>query len=515
MMCATSAPGLRLSGIVPGRQQSGEFASNREYIRAVIADLLADLPAAVRAPLADPPVTEKKLLELGADWPSLPPAEAELAEGVRLFVITWDPLETRPPRPPAFAAVNTGPLELAVYLPCWSLAALAAGRGTTMAAVLAAAAASVVTTGAAHRDVLLSGDYPNLVTRGEAPDLVGDLDAGLTAAIGLPRLIAVSPPQWDEIGLGVIQDVVQHAFGIVDLDRSPVELSARRPQPGCPACAGRRFNFPADLAESRDEMCLVHRGEAEGVIKRRLARAEVSNPAGWHAIVDASQRRELPHLPNGLATKLTGAGQAIDVIPDADLLGERARLVVEAARWFEGRPDDLGSALGADDDFLLGLPDWLISLPLELGRAGLGAEAAMVGDALGRVDPDQRHVYEADVAVALADAGQADQARERAAAIVARWPDKFWVRVNAGDALAALGDTAGAEAHFRAAADMADASVDHFERGQVMQRIADLRGERTPRAAADGREPGPRPVPPASIARRQRRKPPSRAKRKR
>jgi len=504
--------------------------ANREYIRAVMADPLADLPAAARSLLADPPVTEKKLVELSAEQPSLPPTEAELAEAVRLFVITWDPLETSPPRPPAFAAVNTGPLELAVYLPCWSLAAFAAAHGTTMAAVLAAAAASVVTTGAAHRDVLLSGDYPNLAARGQAPDLVGDLAARLAGATGLaataspagpagsalrrPGLAAMSP-QWDDIGLGMIQDAVQHAFGIVDLDRSPVELSARRPEPGCPACAGRRFDFPADLAGSRDEMCLVHRGEAGGVIKRRMARAEVSNPAGWRAVADASRRLGLPHLPNGLATRLAGADQAMYEIPDADVLGERARVVVEAARWFEGRPDDLGVALGADPDWLLGLPDWLVSLPLDLGRAGLGAQAVMVGEALGRVDPDQQDVFEADVAVALAEAGQADQARERVAANIARWPDDLWVRVHAGDALAALGDAAGAEVHFRAAVDIADAEDDLIGRGDAVQRIADLHGERTTWAAADWREPGPGPLPPASIVRHQRRKTPSRAKRKR
>ncbi len=140
-----------------------------------MADPLAGLAAAARSLLADPPVTEKKLVELRAEQPSLPPAEAELADAVRQFVITWDPLETSPSRPPAFAAVNAGPLELAVYLPCWSLAAFVAAHGMTMAAVLAAAAASVVTTGAAHLDVLLSGDYPNLAARGQAPDLVGDL----------------------------------------------------------------------------------------------------------------------------------------------------------------------------------------------------------------------------------------------------------------------------------------------------------------------------------------------------
>jgi hypothetical protein len=209
-----------------------------------MVDALADLRAFARSLLADPPVTEKKLVELRAEWPSLPCAEAELAEAVRLFVITWDPLETSPPRPAAFAAVNTGPLELAVYLPCWSLAEFVGAHGTTMTAALTAAAAAVVTTGAAHRDDLLSGEYPNLTASGQAPDLVGDHLAGLVGAAGrtagasaagavgsalMPSRLAPVSRQWDDIGLGAIQDAVQHAFGKVDLDRWSCPCAARNP----------------------------------------------------------------------------------------------------------------------------------------------------------------------------------------------------------------------------------------------------------------------------------------------
>ena len=51
-------------------------------------------------------------------------------------------------------------------------------------------------------------------------------------------------------------------------------------------------------------MCLTHQEEADVVIRRRLARAEASNLAGWRMIVDASARLSLPHLPGGLATRL-------------------------------------------------------------------------------------------------------------------------------------------------------------------------------------------------------------------
>ncbi len=44
--------------------------------------------------------------------------------------------------------VNTDPLELAVYLPCWSLAELAAEQGKTMATALGAVASAAVMTAA-------------------------------------------------------------------------------------------------------------------------------------------------------------------------------------------------------------------------------------------------------------------------------------------------------------------------------------------------------------------------------
>jgi hypothetical protein len=42
-------------------------------------ELYADLPAALRRLLDTPPLTEKKLLELGVTWPGLPDAQARVA----------------------------------------------------------------------------------------------------------------------------------------------------------------------------------------------------------------------------------------------------------------------------------------------------------------------------------------------------------------------------------------------------------------------------------------------------
>jgi hypothetical protein len=442
-------------------------------------DLVSGLPDDVQQLLVAAPVTEKKLLELGVGWADLSPAQARLADAVRLFVITWDPLEAIAARPDGFAAVNVGDvgLELAVYVPSWSLLELATERNNTLAAVVGTMAGSAMVVAAAHEQSVMSGTYPRLVIEGAAPDLLSDVSAG--ASLGPPGIRLVSPG-WEDIGLGAITDIVQHAFGPVDLDRSPVELAATpTSHPGCPACAGRRFHFPADLAESRDKMCTAHRREADSVINLRLARANASNPDGWGALTDASLRLERPHLPNGLATKLVGADEAMYVIGEPEELAERAELVVQATAWFPGRPGELAVALGQDPDLASQLPDWLVNLVLDLGRAGLGAEAAKVGDALAQTDPDHRAFFETDVAVALAEAGLAEQAQDRIAMNLARWPDDFWVRVHAGDALAALGDLEGAAAHFEAAVTMAEAADDFAGRADAVDRLRRV-NRRTP-----------------------------------
>ena len=281
--------------------------------------------------------------------------------------------------------------------------------------------------------------------------------------------------------MGAITDLVQDAFGPVDLDRSPVELGvAPRRAPGCPACRGRRFGFPADLVDAARAMCRPHRQAASKVSDERLGRADASNPEGWSAIGRACARLSLPHLPNGLATRLAGAEGAMFVVPEPGELASRAGAVVEAAESFPGRPGDLAVALGAEEGETW-LPDWLRSLVLDLGRAGLGAEAVAVAEALARVDPVNEDDYSGDAAIALATAGDAAGARARIGANLARWPRDLWAHVAAGEALQALGDTDGAEAHFRKALDLAD-DLDDFEASStVAEHLTEL-----------GRPPGPR-----------------------
>ena len=305
--------------------------------------------------------------------------------------------------------------------------------------------------------------------------------------MGTPTIGLVSPG-WESIGLGAITDIAQHAFGPVDLDRSPVALApVSQRHAGCPACAGRRFGFPADLAEAQARMCPTHHAKAAAVIRTRLARANASNPDGWSAITDASSRIDRPHLPNGLATKLAHAGQGMDVVPEPAALARRARLVVEATSWFPGHATDFAIALGKEPDLAGLLPDWLVNLVVDLGRAGLGAEAAAVGDALATVDPRLRSLLDGDVAVALAQAGPADQALTKIEDNLARWPSDFWIRMHAGDALLALGDRERAAAHFRAAVDLAEETDDFEARTDAIDRLE--RSERRGSKPEPGRLP--------------------------
>src|SRR5206468_7908906 len=130
-------------------------------------------------------------------------------------------------RPEGFATVNVDPegSELVVYLPVWSLVEAARAQHTTVSAVLAAMAGSAVVTAAAKAaKATVESTLPSRSSRrtgrtSDADDLLANRTAGV--ALGTPTIGLVSPG-WESIGLGAITDIAQHAFGPVDLDRSPV-----------------------------------------------------------------------------------------------------------------------------------------------------------------------------------------------------------------------------------------------------------------------------------------------------
>ena len=208
----------------------------------------------------------------------------------------------------------------------------------------------------------------------------------------------------------------------------------------------------------------------------------MSNPDGWGAVLDACRRLELPHLPNGLATRMAGAEHLMFELREPDELAALVQDLVEAARWFPGRAEDLAVALGAEED-MPWLPEWMQNLVLDLGRAGLAAEAVGAADALIRIDPDNESTYAADLGCALAEAGDRPSAQACIEANLARWPDEPWVRVHAGDALQELGDADGAEAHFLAALAIADEDDDFELRSDVFDRLAELGRAPAPRTS--------------------------------
>ncbi len=233
---------------------------------------------------------------------------------------------------------------------------------------------------------------------------------------------------WEPIGLGAISDVVQEALGPVDLDRSPVELAASpEPAADCPACRGGRFGFPGELGESATAMCPAHKGEADRVSNERFERAEhvkqrwVGGRAGRLSAFGAAPLAQRSGRQVG---RRRGSHVRAD---EPDELVAVVRDVVEAAGWFHHRAEDLAVALGAEEG-MPWLPEWMENLVLDLGRAGLAAEAAEAADALIRVDPDNESTYAADLGCALAEAGDDRAAGAQVEANLARWPEQPWVR---------------------------------------------------------------------------------------
>jgi len=69
--------------------------------------------------------------------------------------------------------------------------------------------------------------------------------------------------------------------------------------------------------------------------------------------------------------------------------------------------------------------------------------------------------FAGEAAVALAEAGLADDVRAKVTQNTERWPGDVRARMLAGDALAILGDTEAALAHFQAALPLAQQAKDY------------------------------------------------------
>ena len=408
--------------------------------------------------LAETPVGERSLLELRATWESLPDAHARVASRMRVFVLNSDPLGWLG-EPFAGSATATGDgddYEVVLYVP------LAAAAG-----LLDDLCRSVVDVGVSQELLLSSGAYAQLAFAGKVPDLLSAI--GTLSATGAPRF-ELAHGGWEPIGLGAIQDLVQARFGPVDLDRSAVRLEAvAERQPACPACAGRRFGFPAELADGLAAMCAPHARQANELTSARLEHANASNHDGWQAIVEASEALHQP--THGLPLELLGRlEQAVDrVDPSLDDLRGDAATALDLAGRLRGRDADFESWA---DDWMA--RDWMFELPWMLARRTMTIEAVQVADAFAKLDPGHGSVYAGDAAVMLAEAGHADDARARAHANVSAFPRDIWTHVHAGDVHRSLDDPEQAEQAFRRAVALVQSHGDQQDTAIVTRRLADL-----------------------------------------
>jgi hypothetical protein len=157
-----------------------------------------------------------------------------------------------------------------------------------VAAAIAPYATAAMQGGLDHEELLIAGDYHARVLTGEAPRLLDGV-GGEHGAFGVPSIQARR--SWGPIGFGALLDLVQEAFGPVDLDRSAVTLDpVDPPSEDCAACAGQSFGYPTQLEEAREGFCAPHDAAARATNAARIAHARESNPAGWRAIDKAAMR---------------------------------------------------------------------------------------------------------------------------------------------------------------------------------------------------------------------------------
>jgi len=337
------------------------------------------LSESLQAALLAPPVWEKQVLELALSRPDLTDAEARMAAVLRVFLLTWDPLEWNADRGTAFATTTRRPdgFGLVVYLPHWHARELGVDDPDGLAGVLGRFSESVLAVAAENEAAIEAGDYAGRVHAGELPPLLSRVADHSSRATPAVELVGDG---WQKVQFDVIEDLAQDAFGPADLDRSPVvfQLAATH-HPGCPGCDGRSVDFPDGLRDAQTTICSVHRGEALEVITARLDAAKESNPSGWEALLDAGRRLDQGHLPNGLGPQLLAAARATEPTPDE--LGKQAALVLETAGLAAERWNPLKAL--TDDNAVV--RPWIEALPATLVAAGLTAESEAVAAAAARL----------------------------------------------------------------------------------------------------------------------------------
>jgi hypothetical protein len=429
------------------------------------------VPDELRDAIDRAPDDERVLLELRLAWTGLDEAAERIAARLRVFLVTWDPLEWHDRRPARATATGDGDgFEVVLYLGLDDVTSEARESGSDIASVVGGYAASVLDVGVRYEQALVAGVYPQLASGGNAPGLLSEV--GRSPLPDPPAFELVSPG-WEPIGLGAIQDVVQEAFGPVDLDRSPVRLEAvDEPDPDCPACGGSRFGFPAEISDAAAQMCATHLQRANTLIDERMQRGWRSNEEGMDAILGASSM--LGESTCGLTLKLL---RGLDLVTDRratatgspEELSHEAELALAVADRLAGEPERFGELV--DSERLP--PHWLTELPMGLAAAGLVDEAVAVGDAYAALDAEHGATFARDVAVIVAQAGRRTDALARADVLLRDAPDDVWAHITAGDVHDALGDASEAERAFRRALALAQ-EHDAWDVRAALERLGDV-----------------------------------------
>lgn len=101
---------------------------------------------------------------------------------------------------------------------------------------------------------------------------------------------------------------------------------AAEPVADCPACAGRRLGFPAELDDAQATMCAPHAPAARAIADERIQRGWDSNRAGMDALLGTSSMLTEPtyDLPLALLRDLDDASHR-------DVRGRPSR--AELAGW--------------------------------------------------------------------------------------------------------------------------------------------------------------------------------------
>ncbi len=241
--------------------------------------------------MAGAPDDEFALVELRLDWPhdlEIYPEHRQLWQ--RFFVLTGDPLAWIADRGEAWAAVTVDDevLEVDVYVLLPAVLRRMEEHDGSVEAAIAPYATTAMRAALEHEELLITGDYHRLAVTGEAPRLLDGLDDD-HGRFGVPSIQCRR--SWAPVGFGALLDLVQEAFGPVELDRTVVKLDPVDPPAGdCPACKGLTFGFPTDLEDARKGMCEAHDAQALAIRTERIGHAHESNRAGWRAIDKAAMR---------------------------------------------------------------------------------------------------------------------------------------------------------------------------------------------------------------------------------